>query len=117
MSASNIFAVKDNIIYSPPDSGKILNGITRATLFQLADSHNMKYQKQHFNIEFLLNADEVFITSTTKEVVPVCQIDQTFFKNVPGPITLQLMKLFVEHVEKELNVKHPKREILQKLFK
>lgn len=116
MSASNIFVVKDGIIYSPPDSGKILNGITRATLFQLADSHNMKYEKTHFNIEFLLSADEVFVTSTTKEVVPIYQVDQKVFKSVPGPITIKLMKLFVDHVEKELNIKYPKRELLSRHF-
>lgn len=72
-SNSNIFTVKDGIIYTPKSN--VYLGITREVLLRdLKDKLNIV--EQDFNFDFLLNADEVFIASAGKEVVPVVRIDE-----------------------------------------
>eukprot|EP01121_Diplochlamys_sp_Union-15-3_P006251 TRINITY_DN1674_c0_g1_i1.p1 TRINITY_DN1674_c0_g1~~TRINITY_DN1674_c0_g1_i1.p1 ORF type:complete len:325 (-),score=49.66 TRINITY_DN1674_c0_g1_i1:27-938(-) len=112
---SNILCVKDNVVYSPPDSGKILSGITRLTLFRLCEENHIPVKKQHFSISFLKDADEVFLTNTSKELVPVRAIDDRKIPHSPGPLTIRLMDLLVQSLEKELGVVHPKRDLIKTL--
>ena len=63
-------------------------------------------------ILFPLTTPLVFYHSTTKEVLPIKQVDDVKLANVPGPVTRQLIRLFVEYVEKELGFVHPKRKLL-----
>lgn len=69
-SRSNVFYVKDNCVYTP--KSKILAGITRKRILQLKGYH---IQETDFKMDELLAADEVFITSTTKGVLPIVKID------------------------------------------
>lgn len=69
-SRSNIFYVKDNCVYTP--KSKILEGVTRKRILQLKGYH---IQQKDFKIKDLLAADEVFITSTTKGVLPIVKVD------------------------------------------
>ncbi len=78
----------------------------------LAKENNIPLKEEDFSIEFLKSADEVFISSTTKEVLPVKRVDDAVVLTSPGPATKQLMKLFVEYVEKQLGVVHHKRKFL-----
>lgn len=114
-AASNIFCVsKDGVIYTPPLSKYILPGIERQTIINIVNAHPSEFslKEEDFDLDFLLNAKEVFMSSSTKEVFPVKQIDDVKFENTPGPVTLKLMQYFVEYVEKELNLeRHPKRDL------
>lgn len=69
-SRSNIFYVKDNCVYTP--KSKILEGVTRKRILQLK---GYQIQEKDFKIKDLLAADEVFITSTTKGVLPIVTVD------------------------------------------
>jgi len=110
-AASNIFVVKDGVIITPPLSKYILPGIERQTAVNIAREHNLPLKEEDISIEFLKEADEVFMTSTTKEILPVKKVDDVEIKNTPGPITKKLIELFVKRVEKEIGFVHPKRQL------
>ncbi len=71
-SRSNIFYVKDQIVYTP--KSYILAGVTRKRILQLP---GFTVEQRNFKMKELLEADEVFITSTTKGVLPIVKIDST----------------------------------------
>ncbi len=93
-SRSNIFIIKDGEISTPNEH--ILHGITRKRVLELAP--NTAIRKISF--EELLHADEVFITSTTKKILPITSIDhQKIGSGQVGSVTLQLMEDFVKMEE------------------
>jgi D-alanine transaminase len=110
-AASNIFAIKDGVIYTPPLSKYILPGIERQTAVNIARANNLPLKEEDISIDFLKSADEVFMTSTTKEVLPVKKVDDVEIKNTPGPVTRKLIELFAKYVEKEIGFTHPKRKL------
>lgn len=90
-TAANLMAVKKNIIYTHPANHLILHGITRQVVLKLARGMNREVREEAFSINFLRNADEVFLTGTTSEVTPVISIDnQPVADGKPGRITRQL---------------------------
>jgi D-alanine transaminase/branched-chain amino acid aminotransferase len=92
VSRSNIFIVRDNIIVTPSEN--VLKGITRATVLSLA-AENFKIEERDISIEELYQADEVFMTGTTKRVLPVRKIDDHLFINgKSGRVTQTLKSLF-----------------------
>jgi branched-chain amino acid aminotransferase len=72
---SNIFFFKDNILCTPSPECGILDGITRGVVKELAMRDGLKVEEGEFTKEDLYSAEEVFITSTTLEVMPVSKID------------------------------------------
>ncbi len=94
-SGENIFVVKGGILYTPPATAAILPGITRDTVFQLAESLGYKVVEQALPRESLYLADEVMMTGTAAEIVPVCHIDGLEVgTGKPGPITRHMQKAF-----------------------
>ncbi|HLT08728.1 MAG TPA: aminotransferase class IV [Cyclobacteriaceae bacterium] len=88
-SRSNIFMVKNGEIATPKSN--ILLGVTRKNVIKLAET----VQERDITLTEILNADEVFMTATTKKILPVTQIDGTLIKNGrPGPVTLSLLEKF-----------------------
>ncbi len=88
-SRSNIFMVKNGQIATPKSS--ILIGVTRQRVLALAD----QVQERDISLTEILNADEVFMTSTTKRILPVTQIDGTLIRDgKPGPVTQNLIERF-----------------------
>jgi D-alanine transaminase len=75
-SSSNLFVVKNGSLYTTPATKRILHGITRKAVFSLARKLNIPVIEEHFTPEFLKDADEAFITSTTSEVLPINKVDQ-----------------------------------------
>lgn len=74
----------------------VLPGVTRALILRLAASV-FPIEIRDFTIAELLNADEVFMTATNKEVVPIIQIDETLIANgLPGERTKKLMEIFAD---------------------
>ena len=74
-SSSNLFLVKNNCIYTHPVGPYILPGITREIIIDCAKYCDFKVKEIAFNKEFLMDADEVWISSSTREVVPITCID------------------------------------------
>lgn len=98
-SNSNIFAIKKGILYTPKNN--IFYGSARGVIVNnLKD--DFEIIEQDFDLDFLLNADEVFLASGGKEVAPVVKIDETIIGNGEiGKLTLIVLKSFKEYVENE----------------
>lgn len=91
----NLFYVRRGIVVTPPTSVGILHGITRAGVLRVAREIGLPTREVDFPKERLYEADEVFITSTTKDAFPVTRVDQHRIGNgKPGPITLKLREAF-----------------------
>ena len=90
-AASNLFVVRDGEVRTPPKSEKILSGITREVVLQCALELDLPVSETTLRIEEVLQAEEVFLTSTTMEVMGVVKMDgKTLGKGTVGPITRQL---------------------------
>jgi len=93
-SADNIFIVKKGVLYTPPVTTN-LPGITRATIIELAQEAHYPVREEYFGVAQLYMADEVFLTGTAAEVVPIVEIDgRPIGTGKPGPITRDLRERF-----------------------
>lgn len=98
-ASSNVFVVKDGHVRTPPLSASILAGITRQTVFDAAARVGVRLQESTMFPGDLYGADEAFITSTLRELVPVVNVDgKTVGSGSPGPVTAKLHKAFREVV-------------------
>lgn len=94
-SSSNLFLVKDHVLYTHPATNLILNGITRQLVIELAKSHQYKVVEEPFPVDVLAHADEAFITSTTMEITPIVSISgQVNTTYSIGPVTKDLQSKF-----------------------
>lgn len=98
-SASNVFAVVDGIVVTPPQDHQILPGITRnITLAILREHTDIPVREAVITMDELRNADEVWLSSSTKEIAPVVEIDgNRVGDGKPGDIWLQAQSLFAQH--------------------
>jgi branched-chain amino acid aminotransferase len=91
-SQSNLFIVKDGRVRTPPLDAGLLAGITRAFIFELGAATGVKVEEATLKDDDLFNADEAFFTSTTKELMPIVQVDdRTVGSGAPGPVTQKLL--------------------------
>lgn len=96
----NVFIVKNNIIYTPLKDTSILPGVTRDVVIHLARDHGLTVNEANIGEEQLLQADEVFFTSSTKEIIPALKINQCQIGNgQAGPIWRQLITLYHQFIE------------------
>jgi branched-chain amino acid aminotransferase len=99
---SNVFVVKGGMVRTPPVETPILPGVTRATVIEVAKTAGIPLEERPLTINDLLEADEVFLTSTIMEVMPVCRIERHAIANdKPGPVRGQLLHLFRALAQKE----------------
>lgn len=90
-TSSNVFIVKDGEIITTPLSKQILPGITRIAVKNMAEELDIPFIERNYQIDTLMDADEVFVTSTTSEVLPVVNVDGKGIGNgVPGEIVGKL---------------------------
>jgi branched-chain amino acid aminotransferase len=90
---SNLFVVKGGAALTPPLDAGLLPGITRGFLFEVGAELGIPVREAVLRDEDLLGADEAFLTSTTREVVPIVQVDETKIgAGVPGPVTQGLLE-------------------------
>ena len=75
-SASNVFGIKDDVIYTHPATNRILHGITRKVVLDIADLNGLVIKEKAMTVKELLEMDELFLTSTTSEVMPIIQVDE-----------------------------------------
>jgi len=105
-SGENIFIVRDDIIYTP-DLTSALAGITRATIFTLADELNLTIHEKRISRDEVYIADEAFFTGTAAEVTPIRELDgRTIGAGKRGPITERLQTLYFDLV----HGRHPKHK-------
>jgi branched-chain amino acid aminotransferase len=92
---SNLFIVKSGAALTPPLESGLLPGITREFLFEVARDADIEVREQVLRDDDLFAADEAFLTSTTREVLPIVSVDdRNIGEGTPGPITLKLLKAF-----------------------
>lgn len=74
-AASNVFVVSDGVVRTPPKSQELLPGITRDLVVDLLHKHEIPCEEVKISEPELRDADEIWLTSSTKEIVPVTQLD------------------------------------------
>jgi branched-chain amino acid aminotransferase len=91
-ATSNVFVVRAGELITPPIDAGILAGITRQTVLEVAAEQAMPVHETQLHPSDLYGADEVFITSTVREVVPVVRVDdKTIGDGKPGPISARVL--------------------------
>jgi branched-chain amino acid aminotransferase len=93
-TAANIFAVRNGKVYTPPLNSGCLEGVTRGILFEIAPEAGIPVVEQALRPDDLYSADEVFITSTNRSLLGVCEIAGHKFPAAPGPIAQKLEQAF-----------------------
>jgi D-alanine transaminase len=96
---SNVMVVQGGTVVTAPEGARILSGVTRAIVLDLALSEGLPIQKRFVSQAELYEADEVFLTGTTVEVLAVVRIDRKVIGDGrPGPITQRLTTSFANLV-------------------
>lgn len=106
-TTSNLFLVKDSKILTPSLDCGLLAGVTRKLVLNRARAEGLTVEEGFFKPEDLATVDEAFITSTTRDVVPVARIDDRKLGEVPGSITGRIAALYQEEVKNHLDVDCP----------
>lgn len=99
-SISNVFLVKDGVLYTPPVNTPVLPGVARKTVIDLAEELNIECYENPLRIDDLLKADEVFLTNVIMEVLPVVAIEaHTVAEGNPGEITKKIGKAYKDKLK------------------
>jgi branched-chain amino acid aminotransferase len=102
-ATSNIFAVVRDVLMTPPVDAGALAGITRAGILRVAAELGMRQEFRALRVDELRAADEVFISSSIRELLPVVRIDAVSIGGgTPGPWTGKLLRAFRAQVEREI---------------
>ena len=97
---SNFFIVKGDAILTPPLQSGLLEGVTRNFVLEVARHVGMNVRESILGDDDVRGADEIFITSTTREILPVTRLDDNpVGAGVPGPVTLALAAAFRSRVD------------------
>lgn len=103
-SASNVFIVKDGIVYTHPPNNYILNGITRQKILEICSEVGIPVNEETYTVRQLLDADEVFVSATKSDIIPILKVgDHTISDGFPGIITHEILhhfRQFITQVEK-----------------
>jgi len=97
-AASNLFAVIEGELITPPKNNEILPGITRDVILELAEANCLPYREDVIALEALEYASEIWVTSSTREIVPVIEIDGNIVgSGEPGPVFQQMDQLLQDY--------------------
>jgi len=103
---SNVFLVKDAVLYTPPIETPVLAGVARKTVCQIALKNSIKLVEKTLGINDVLDADEIFLTNVIMQILPVSAVEKhTVGDGKVGPVTRKLMKYFDEFVKSECGKK------------
>jgi len=92
-TSSNVFIIKNNRVFTHPLTNNILPGITRKTILEICRDKEIAFEESFFTLEQLYAADEVFLSGTTTEVLPVIAVDSKDIANKkPGQLSQVLFK-------------------------
>lgn len=96
-TTTNVFAIHGKQLLTPPTSETLLPGITRALVIEVAPSVGLEVVERRMEPRDFASADEVFLTSSIRELLPVVSIDEhTVAEGKPGPLTRALHEAFRE---------------------
>jgi D-alanine transaminase len=101
--STSFFMVRDNEILTRALSNDILPGVTRRAIIALCESKGFSLNESRFTLQQALDADEAFISGASSYIMPVVQIDdREIGAGKPGPVTLRLSDIYLEHVRASL---------------
>lgn len=99
-ASSNIFFVRRSVVYTPPLTQNILPGVTREVVINICRENRIKVKQKKVHYRDIINADEIFKTSSIAGIVPAKKIDRfVVARKVPGNITSKLMKLYGDKIK------------------
>jgi branched-chain amino acid aminotransferase len=99
---SNVFLVKDSVLYTPPIETPVLAGVARKAVCQLALKDSIELIEKDLTINDVLGADEVFLTNVIMQVMPITRVEKhTVDDGKVGPMVKKLQRSFTEFVENE----------------
>jgi len=94
-AASNVFIVINGTLITPPKNHLILPGITRDVILTIAQKNHIPYKEENISLSQLKSAEEVWVTSSTREIVPVIEVDGlSVATGCPGSVYQQMDQLF-----------------------
>ena len=103
-SSSNAFIIKDEHIITPRLSNDILGGITRSSVIKFCKINNIEIKEQKININDLMDAQEVFLTSATGFVLPVIEIDGRPVGNgLVGDRVKEIQRIYLEQIKLKIS--------------
>jgi branched-chain amino acid aminotransferase len=92
---SNVYFVRDGKLLTPSRDAGIIEGITRGVVLDLARQMGIEVVEGQFDIDEIGRADEMFLTSSTREVVPIARVEgKTVGNATPGPVTLKILHAY-----------------------
>ncbi|MCP4995884.1 MAG: D-amino acid aminotransferase [Gammaproteobacteria bacterium] len=99
-AASNLFLIRSGEIITPPKSNHLLPGITRDLIIELAQTHKLPWVERDIPAEQLSTADEIWMTSSTREIMPVVELNGTQVgTGKPSPLFKQMRKLYSDYIQ------------------
>ena len=108
-SSSNVWIVKDGVLCAPPKDNLVLEGIRYGLIEEICEDINIPFVMRKISRDEVFNADEVLLSSATKEVVAVAKIDEklvgehTSHSGQPGPIYHLIYKSYQSNIERVCN--------------
>jgi branched-chain amino acid aminotransferase len=99
--AENVFIVHQGKLFTPPCDDGALNGITRKTILSLAQESGIPYEVSSIPEATLFTADEVFLSGTGAELIPVRSINGTLIPQCPGPVFTKLERLYADFIQQQ----------------
>lgn len=94
-AASNVFAVIDGVLCTPPKGNDILPGITRDVILDIARRNNIPYREDKIPFAALQTASEIWVTSSIREIIPIVELDSRQVSDgKPGPVWQTMNQLF-----------------------
>ncbi len=97
-AASNVFAVHGGRVVTPPKGPRLLPGITRDLVVELGRAHGLPVAEETITPEQLRTADEIWLTSSTREILPVTRLDgRPVGSGSPGPCWQRMMALYAHY--------------------
>ncbi|MGD8577601.1 MAG: D-amino acid aminotransferase, partial [Thiohalophilus sp.] len=97
-AASNVFIVLDGILLTPPIGECLLPGITRDLVVELADKNGINNEQRDISREELERAEEIWVTSSTREILPVTRLDGKLVGDGnPGPVWEKMYRIYQDY--------------------
>ena len=97
-AASSVFVVHEGAVATPPDAPLLLASITREVVLELAARHGIPATRRAVSLHQLRAADEIWICSSTREILPVTRLDgERVGTGLPGPVWHRVFELFQAH--------------------
>ena len=97
-SQSNLFIVMDDIVLTPPKSRYMLGGITREIIIELCKQNKIICREKEISEDELHRADEIWLSSSTREILPVVTLNQhAVGKGRPGVVWQQIIQLYQDY--------------------